>query len=368
MKKVLHVTFDMRIGGTEQVIKNLIEGTDKDQYEPSILCLEEPIGPFGEALIKKGVKIHTIPRQDGFDPGLILKIRQYIKKNNINILHCHQYTPWVYGVLAAFMTRTRVIFTEHGRFYPDSTSWKRALINPLLVMMTDKITTISKATKKALVEYEYIPLKKIEVIYNGIFALQKDKTKADKIRLEWKISPTTNILGTIARLDSIKNQKMMLEAFKITLNKHPNTVLFIVGDGEERESLEILADKLEVSDKVLFTGYITEPIDYLSLMDIFLLSSLSEGTSMTLLEAMSLGKPCVVTDAGGNSEIIEHAMNGIVTENANAIAFADGINKLLDNSSKRYSMAKASFQRYQQCFSVSQMVDKYQTIYQTIVK
>ena len=158
----------------------------------------------------------------------------------------------------------------------------------------------------------------------------------------------------------------MLKAFKIILNKHPDTVLFIIGDGEERELLQSLVVELEVKDKVLFTGYITQPVDYLALMDIFLLSSLSEGTSMTLLEAMSLGKPCVVTDAGGNGEIIDHSVNGIVTVNGNEVAFADGINELLDNASKRKSMAKSSFQRYQQRFSVSQMVDKYQEIYRTI--
>ena len=149
--KVTHLTFDMRIGGTEQVIKNLVENSDPQQVEMSVLCIESPIGPFGDVLMKKGVSVTAFARAQGFDRSLIKKIRHYIQHNNIDVLHCHQYTPWVYGVLAAVATKTKVVFTEHGRFYPDSSSWKRKLINPILHRFTNATTAISKATKEALV-------------------------------------------------------------------------------------------------------------------------------------------------------------------------------------------------------------------------
>ena len=94
--------------------------------------------------------------QPGFDTSLIAAIRRHIKTNNIDIIHCHQYTPWVYGVLAAFGTKTKVVFTEHGRFYPDTSSRKRKLLNPLLHKLTTATTAISSATKQALVEFENI--------------------------------------------------------------------------------------------------------------------------------------------------------------------------------------------------------------------
>ncbi len=365
-KKILHLTFDMRIGGTEQVIKNLIEGRDKDSFEMSIFCLEKPIGPFGQMLIDRGVSVTAIQRKEGFDFSVIRQIRAHIKQHKIDILHCHQYTPWVYGTLAAISIGIRVIFTEHGRFYPDKTSWKRKVINPLLTLFTDKITVISKATRQALVDYEYIPEHKIEVIYNGIIPLKADPEKTKKLKLKLGIKESTRVLGTIARFDPIKNHSMMINAFEILLDQCPDTVLIMVGDGEERENIEKQIDDLSMHANVILTGYISEPESYLACMDIFLLSSLSEGTSMTLLEAMSLSKPCVVTKAGGNAEIIEHEVNGIVTENGDEIAFADGVNELLDNPGKRKSMARASFQRYQQYFTVSQMVEKYQQIYRPI--
>ena len=184
---LLHITFDMHIGGTEQVITNLVEFTDSPLINVSILCLESPIGPFGEKLQRAGYQIDSIPRREGFDYGLIFKIRRYLIQNKIGIIHCHQYTPWVYAVLGSVMTGVKVIFTEHGRFYPDSSSLKRKIINPFIVRLTDKITAISRATKQALIEYENIPASKIEVIYNGIAGLEKNEERSDALREELSI-------------------------------------------------------------------------------------------------------------------------------------------------------------------------------------
>ena len=95
-RRVLHITFDMHIGGTEQVIKNLVEGSDKTLFEMSIFCLEQPIGPFGEMLLKQGINIQGVQRKQGFDISLIKAIRQHVIMHQIDVLHCHQYTPWVF--------------------------------------------------------------------------------------------------------------------------------------------------------------------------------------------------------------------------------------------------------------------------------
>ena len=353
----------MRIGGTEQVIKNLIEGSDKDLFDTSIFCIEQPLGPFGQMLLEKGIVIDSAQRREGFDIKLINTIRQYIKKANIDVLHCHQYTPWVYGALAAIGTGSKVIFTEHGRFYPDRTSWKRKVVNPILNLLTYKITAISKATKQALIDYEYLPESRIEVIYNGIQPLKKDTEQTRLLKQKLHLSPSTRILGTIARLDPIKNHSMMFKAFKLVLKEHPDSVLLLVGDGEERENLEQLVDELGIRKNVIFTGYIPSPQHFLDCMDIFLLPSLSEGTSMTLLEAMSLSKPCVVTDAGGNPEIIAHNENGLVTENDDASGFSDAIIKLLKNHRERKEMSVAAKSRFIKFFSAELMCDQFTNIY-----
>ena len=361
---IMHITYDMRIGGTEMVIKNIIEGCDSEQFDMSILCIESPLGPFAEELQNNGIEFHEFNRQPGFDTNLIKQIRQIIKNNKVNIIHCHQYTPWVYGVIAAAFTNTKVIFTEHGRFYPDSSTWKRKLINPILNLCTDQVTAISKATKQALIEFENIPEKSIDVIYNGIAQLKYNAEKAQTLRETLNIADDYIILGTVARFDPIKNHTMMLRAFAQVLEAQPKCMLLIVGDGEERNNIEQCIEQLNIQENVILAGYQSKPAEHISLMDIFLLSSLSEGTSMTLLEAMSIGKPCVVTNAGGNPEIIEDNITGFVTDNGEKAHFANAIIRVLDNQELISVMCNNAYARYVGNFSASNMVKKYQRIYE----
>jgi glycosyltransferase involved in cell wall biosynthesis len=333
----------------------------------SVLCIESPLGPFSEELKKNGIEFYELNRQPGFDTNLIKQIRQTLKSNNVDIIHCHQYTPWVYGTIAAAFTRTKVIFTEHGRFHPDSSSWKRKISNPFLLMLTERVTAISKATKKALTEFEFIPKTKIEVIYNGIKPLVSNNEKVHILREKFKIPKNANVLGTIARLDPIKNQTIMIRSLKKLLTTLPNTYLIIVGDGEEREKLENLVDELDVRTHVFFTGYITQPVDYLEVMDVFLLSSLSEGTSMTLLEAMSLSKPCVVTDAGGNAEIILHEESGFVTQNNDSEMFYQAIKKLLRIKNEVNRLGNLANNRFMKNFTAHQMNGNYSKLYNDVL-
>ena len=361
---LLHITFDMHIGGTEQVITNLVEFTDSSLINVSILCLESPIGPFGEKLQLAGYTIDSIARREGFDYGLIFKIRTYLIKNKIDVIHCHQYTPWVYGALASFLTGIKVIFTEHGRFYPDSSSLKRKIINPFLVMLTDNITSISEATKLALIEYENIPASKIKVIYNGIAGLENFIESPDELRKDLCIPKGARILGTIARLDPIKNHKLLISAFDEINKKYPETILIIVGDGVMHQDLEKQVAALNLDGKVVFTGYQSNPVDYLQLMDMFLLTSLSEGTAITLLEAMSLSKACVVTDVGGNPEIIKHQVCGLVTANDNKEELVSAISLLLSDSELKDKFALEGKVRFENNFKVFNMRDSYMRIYQ----
>lgn len=366
--KVLHLTYDMRIGGTEMVIKNIIEGSDSAAYEMSIFCIETPLGPWGEQLAAGGIKVTAHERQPGFDVALIKAIRAHLKQEQMDVIHCHQYTPWVYGSLAAIGLQTRVIFTEHGRFYPDSSSWKRKLVNPWLCRVTDAITAISEATRIALAQFENLPVQRIETIYNGIQPLMVESEEIESLRHQLGLQSDTVVLGTVARMDPIKNHPMMLEAFAKVVRQFPNTVLFLVGDGEERKRLDEKIASLSLEGKVFLPGYQSDPRVYIALMDVFLLSSLSEGTSMTLLEGMSLSKPCVVTDVGGNPEIIRDGYNGLVTKMDDADDFAEKIMGLLAQPNLRKKFASNALVRYRADFEVDRMVQRYAQLYLGAIK
>ncbi len=363
--KVLHLTYDMRIGGTEMVIKNIIENNSDTEFEMSVFCIEEPLGPWGNELKEKGIKISSQNRATGFDFSLISGLRTYLKNERIDILHCHQYTPWAYGALAAAGTKTKVIFTEHGRFYPDSSSWKRRIVNPILAKLTSSITTISEATKQALVEFEFIPEKLIEVIYNGISPLKTDDNLS-RLKNELGIKDSIFVFGTIARLDPIKNQTMMIRSFADVIKEEPDCILLIVGDGEMMPHLKSLVKELGIKRYVKFTGYISNPANHLAIMDVFLLPSFSEGTSMTLLEAMSIGKTCIVTDAGGNPEIVAHGDTGIVTKNNSQPELTTAMKELLFSPEKTKSFGEAANARFAKLFHAQNMMRKYIAVYNRV--
>lgn len=359
--RILHITFNMGIGGTEQVIRQLV--TSITEYEHQILCIDGNIGPVGETLISQGIKIWRLERKDGFDWRIIFKIRKLIDENDIKIIHCHQYTPFVYGWASSIGKGKTLVFTEHGRFYPDRRRNKAYFVNKIMSYTASSLVAISEATKMALHENEFFPKSKINVIYNGIEPLAIDEALVGKAAMELGIPDDGFVLGTVARLDKVKNQAFMIEAFKEFLSIEKNSYLLIVGDGPERKNLENTAKRLSISDRVIFTGFTSKPENYMGLMDIFLLPSLTEGTSMTLLEAMSLRIPCVVSRVGGNPEIVQDGETGCVFESNNKSQFIDSIVKLYyDDVFYRKCVSNAN-DVFRNRFSIENMKREYLKVY-----
>lgn len=360
----------MQIGGTEQVIRNLVQGLPSSEFSSSILCIDGKIGPWGKELQEQGVKHYCLERKPGLDLDLIKSIRKLLKKEHFDIIHCHQYTPYSYGWLGSILSGIPIIFTEHGRFYPDVSSPKRKLINPLLQLRTQSITAISAATKAALIEFENFSSSKIEVLYNGISDRSNsiESTQTTELKKALDIDSSDVVFGTISRLDPIKNHTMMLKSFKDAAEHCESIKLMIVGDGPEKASLTALTTELGISDKVIFTGFQANPQTYLSAMDVFLLPSLSEGTSMTLLEAMSFSKPSIVTSVGGNPEIVKHEHSGLLIENKDQIALSSAMQALSDNEQQRIVYGQNARSDYEQRFTLDAMIKEYSALYRRVKK
>jgi glycosyltransferase involved in cell wall biosynthesis len=355
----------MSIGGTQQVIRQLLENNCNTGVNSEIVCLDNQIGDLGQLLLEKGYKIHLLNRREGIDIYLLLKLRKLIILGNFNIVHCHQYTPYTYGLLASLFTKAKVIFTEHGRFYPDFGTWKRKLLNPLFSFFTFRITSISNATKKALVEHENFPSKSIDIIYNGLVDNSTIDIDTSSLKSLYSISPSDVVFGSISRIEPIKNQKLMIRAFKRLRDLNQACHLLIVGDGDIRKDLEYLTNDLGISDSVTFTGFQREPYKFHKIIDVFLLSSFSEGTSMTLLEAMSFSKPCVVTSVGGNPELINDTINGFLVPVNNEELFFDACHKLLEDKELRKRMGEQSRMMYQNNFTIKHMIYHYDELYRS---
>ena len=364
--RILHVTFDMAIGGTEQVIRQLVLNLPAGDFSNEIFCIDGKIGAVGEILQQQGIRIHKAPRRSGLDFQLIGFLRQTLRSGDFDVVHCHQYTPWVYGWFAAWGCNAKVVFTEHGRFFPDRSRVKAWPLNVMMALSTAAITAISAATRVALARYEWVPKPWVQVVYNGIQPLTADPARQQQLRTELGLADNQQVVGTVARLDPVKNQLMMLQAFALVLQQQPNVLLLLVGDGPSRQQLETEVDRLQIRPQVRFTGFQQHVADYLALMDIYLLSSHTEGTSMTLLEAMHLGLPCVATAVGGNPEIVADGSSGLLSPDNDTAAFAAHILQLINNTEHRLQMGKVGKQRFEQLFSVEKMALAYQKVYQKV--
>ncbi len=362
--RVLHLTFNMGFGGTEQVIRQLVRHLDPSRFEAEILCIDGAVGPLGDALRSEGYVVESLQRQPGFDAQLVKSLRRWIRDHDIQVVHCHQYTPWTYGWLAHWGTGCRLVFTEHGRFYPDRYRLKALPLNLIMAVTTPHIVAISAATRQALRRYEFVPAKRVQVIHNGIAGLNCAPEELLRLRESLGLTPDHQVIGTVARLDPAKNQVLMIEALAKLRDANPNMRLLLVGDGPSRSELEARARQLQVEDRVIFTGYQSAPGPYLAIMDLFLLTSLTEGTSMTLLEAMSLGTPPIVTNVGGNPEIVPSSEFGALVPSNDIGALTEAIDHLLQNPEQRKQIAQAVRQRFTTAFAIEIMARRYASLYE----
>jgi len=365
--RILHLTHDMGIGGTEQVICQLIRNLDSTKYQCDIACIDGLLGPLGQQLKQDGVQFSVFDRRPGFDRALIGAIRRLLRENRYDIIHCHQYTPYVYGICAALFGRTKVVFTEHGRFHPDSYSWKRRLVNPLLGWCTDSIVAISAATAGALVHYEWFSAKTIDVIYNGIDQTNVADDQSTKSRNEYNIPDDYIVFGTIARFDPIKNIPMMVEAFAQVHKENSKTRLLLVGDGDERQKLNEQVERLGLAEAVIFTGYQQDTPKFMSMIDVYLLTSFSEGTSMVLLEALSTGTASIVTRVGGNVEIIDHNCSGLIIDSEDVEALVFCMMQLAADSNLRQRLSDKAVAVFNENFTVNTMASRYSETYHRIL-
>ncbi|KPK00672.1 MAG: hypothetical protein AMK71_08055 [Nitrospira bacterium SG8_35_4] len=363
--RVLHIVLSLgEGGGAEKLVHDIVKGCSDEGIESLVCCLDM-LGPLGEQLKEQGHKVYFVKRDRGTDIRLIKKLRRILVDENITVIHAHQYTPFFYGVLASILLRDiRVIMTEHGRLYPELHNWKRRLINPVLASMAYCFVAVSESTRKSMITYDNFPAHKIKVIFNGVMlkhnVMRIDaQAKRESLHLDY----SSKIVGTAARLNDVKNIPMMLRSFKLVLKSVPDTYLLIAGRGEKEAELKVLPVGLGISDRVKFLGLRNDLPEIYQLYDVFVLSSFTEGISVTLLETMNTGIPSIATAVGGNCEVVENNVTGHLVPLDDDKMMAEKIVGLLQDPHKRSMMGKNGTDRVRQLFSFEGMLKKYIQLY-----
>ena len=361
---LLHLIQGLEIGGLEIMVVNLLEGIDRSRYRPSICCYDS-LGSLSQGLPERGIGVHLLKRRPGIDYLYPFKLARHLKKSKIKILHLHNPTALFYGTLAGKIARTPcIIYTEHGRDF--SSSFKVRIANSLLSRMVNKIVVVAEHGKRYLVEHEGVDERRIFKIYNGIDSQKFGRTHSGKpIRSGLGLHDNQSIIGIVARLDPIKNHTCLIRAMKIIATSLPRTVLLIIGDGPLRSQLEGLTAELGLQNHVKFLGARSDIPELLSVLDVFVLSSFSEGLSLTLIEACAAARPIVATDVGGNAEIVKHECNGLLVPSDQPEVMARAILEILTHDAKAKLMGKKGRKKFEEEFMLNAMVKKYEALYES---
>jgi glycosyltransferase involved in cell wall biosynthesis len=295
-----------------------------------------------------------------------------IRARRIEVLHAHQYTPFFYSSLAARLCRPRprVIFTEHGRHYPDVVSAKRRSANRWVFdRLADRVNAVCEFSAKSLAEKDGFRADRIEVIPNGI-DLPKYAAAGDPVQLRGRLGldRARKYIACIARFHPVKDHRTLLKAFAEVARSRPDTDLLLVGDGPLRGDLEALTSELGLVGRVRFLGVRDDVADILQVVDVFTLTSVSEAASITLLEAMAAARPVVVTAVGGNPEIVRDGVDGLLAPRGDAPAIASAFLRILGDDGFARKLGAAGADRVREHYQLDTTLARYDALYSAEAK
>jgi sugar transferase (PEP-CTERM/EpsH1 system associated) len=310
-----------------------------------------------------GVAVHALVKRSGVDPATLGRLALLLCRLKPDIVHTRNWATFG-AVPAARLAGVRtVVHGEHGRDGgdPDGLHPRRRWRRRLAPLVT-RFVTVSDDLRRWLVEEVKVPAAKVVRIHNGVDTTRFAPVAEGRQPRAVGMGAEEIIVGTVGRLDPVKDQAGLVRAFARLAGSHPRARLLVVGDGPCRRELEALAEKL-VPGRVVFTGERSDIPTLLQSIDVFVLPSLGEGISNTLLEAMATGLPIVATRVGGNPELVEDGVNGTLVARRDPVALAAAIARYLDDALLRAIHGKASRERALVRFSLDRMCAAYAALY-----
>ena len=363
--RVMQIVGSLTPGGTEHLVVQICKRLPAE-YGTVVCCLDAE-GEWAADLQARGIEVRALHRRAGFRPEVGRAIARFAAERDIDVLHCHQYSPFVYGRIAAMWNRRlRIVYTEHGRLSDAPPSWKRRLVNPLLSRFDGRIVAVSHELRDYMIEARF-PRERVSVVHNGVEPGQAASTlDRRRARMLLGLDERAFVVMTVARLDPVKDLMTLLDAFAFVRKRVPAAHLVVVGDGPERQRLTERAGREDLAGAVHITGYRADVRALLPAADVYASSSISEGVSITILEAMATGVPVVATAVGGTPEILSDGTGGILVPSREPVRMAAAIVALAHDPRRRASLAAAARRRLEASFTIDRMVDDYARSYRAV--
>jgi glycosyltransferase involved in cell wall biosynthesis len=262
-----------------------------------------------------------------------------------------------------------VLFTEHGRWFPDYPRRKRIVFNRLLLRRRDRVVGVGECVRQALVHNEGIRAHRVEVVYNGIEtrAFPPRRVHRDQVRAELGCRPDEFVVIQVARLDYLKDHQTALRTLDRLVESVPAARLLLVGDGPERTAIEAEINCHQLWSNVSLLGTRHDVPRLLAAADVLLLTSISEGIPLTLLEAMAAGLPVVATRVGGVAEVVVDGETGLLAASGDDAALAAALRQLAQEPGLRQRLGACGCQRVRDHFDDAAMLTSYDQIYREML-
>ncbi len=366
---VCQVLHSLNVGGAE-VLAVHISRALASKFRFVFACLDE-LGTLGEELRRDRCDVEVFERRAGLDRRCAGRLAGWFRQQQVAVVHAHQYTPFFYCLASGILRRRPpILFTEHGRWFPDYPRRKRMLFNRLFLRSTDQVVAVGEHVKQALVANEGIASRRIEVVYNGVDVelFGGDTHERETVRRELGLSENDFAVLQVARLDALKDHCTAIRTLAATLPQAPNTMLLIAGEGPEEPGIRAEIARLGVGERVRMMGLRRDVPRLLGAADAFLLTSISEGIPVTLIEAMAARVPIVSTRVGGVGEVVIDGETGRLAASGDAAALATALVELAGSSGTRQSMGEEGRRRAEAMFTLSQMTSAYAAHYEELAR
>jgi glycosyltransferase involved in cell wall biosynthesis len=362
--RIANVVHSLGAGGTEKLVVDMSIAF-ADEFDVQVVCLDEP-GMLAGALESQGITVHCVGRRPGIDLGVALRLAAHFRRSHVDIVHAHQCTPWIYAAMSRLLyPAPRLLLEEHGRFFPEVERRRRIALNRLLLRrLTHRFVAVSDDVRRRLERYEGLESEHIDVIHNGVKDEPRlDPATRDAVRRELGFAPRDFVVGTVGRFDPIKNLPLLVASMQRVADEYCDLRGLIVGDGQEFAAIQSLIRRSGLAERVRLTGFRDDARTLIQAMDAFVLASHSEGISVALLEAMAAAVPVIVTNVGGNPEIVIDGRTGWVVAANSSDALSRAILDSATDAELRRRLGFAARRRFRARFAFDRMINAYRKQY-----
>ncbi len=370
---ILHVIDALNIGGAQELLVLLSDQTPKSIYR-TLVCVIQLDVTLKSRIESKGVPVFclnrsrpSILRPVDFITYFYLNIRDIMflcRQHRVDAIHCHLSDAEFVGILAGWLYGAkRIISTVHypallpDRKSGDIRNYLRIVATRLLYHLTSTVVAVSDDVAQQLMNVFRLAPSKIKIIVNGIDVEAIHRTLPNsEILSSCFVLPDQRFITSVGRLMPPKGHRFLIAAMPYLIQKFENIRLLMAGDGDLRSSLEQLSQDIKVRDTIIFLGSRNDVPDILALSEVFVLPSVSEGTSMALLEAMAASMPIVATDIPGNRAVLRHGYNCLLVSPGDPEELADAIAFLLNHPQVAAEYGRNAYQDIHQRFNIHETI------------